>query len=141
MGGRAVFAWLVVGADLTAVLLAQLYDAIPLVSLVLTAVIASFVIVGAILVTRMARNPIGWILWSSGSFMAWSIAANTYANYSLDRYGGTLPGTVVLAWLSSVGIIPVLCVTGSSCHCSFPTVTCRRAGDAASVGWPGSRWA
>jgi hypothetical protein len=66
---RAVFAWLLVAADLMAALLAQSYDAIPLASVVLVAVIASFAIVGAIPVTRVAGNPIGWILWTSGSLI------------------------------------------------------------------------
>ena len=66
--------------------------------------------------------------------MAWSIAANTYANYSLDRDGGTLPGTVVVAWLSSVGIIPVLCVTGIFVPLLFPDGHLP-AGRWRSVGW------
>ena len=52
--------------------------------------------------------------------MGWSIAANTYANESLERYAGTLPGTVAVAWLSSVGIIPILCVTAIFVPLLFP---------------------
>jgi hypothetical protein len=39
---------------------------------------------------------------------------------SLERYAGALPGTVAVAWLSSVGIIPILCVTAIFVPLLFP---------------------
>ena len=95
---------------------------------------ASFGIVGAIVATRLPRNAIGWILWASGTFMGWSVAANTYANESLERYAGTLPGTVAVAWLSSVGIIPILCVTAIFVPLLFPD------GHLPSPGWRWVAW-
>jgi hypothetical protein len=112
----------------------QLYEPIPLVGVLLILVVASFGIVGAIVATRLPRNAIGWILWVSGTFMGWSIAANTYANESLERYAGTLPGTVAVAWLSSVGIIPILCVTAIFVPLLFPD------GHLPSAGWRGVAW-
>lgn len=116
----ALVVWLAVVSALLMLLASQLFEPIPLIGLLLILVVASFGIVGAIVATRLPGNAIGWILWASGTFMGWSIAANTYANESLERYAGTLPGTVAVAWLSSVGIIPILCVTAIFVPLLFP---------------------
>jgi hypothetical protein len=133
-GVPASVVWLVVVSALLVLFASQLYEPIPLVGVLLILVVASFGIVGAIVATRLPRNAIGWILWVSGTFMGWSIAANTYANESLERYAGTLPGTVAVAWLSSVGIIPILCVTAIFVPLLFPD------GHLPSAGWRGVAW-
>jgi hypothetical protein len=119
-GGRTALVWLTVASALLVLFAAQWFEPVPLVGLLLIMVVASFGIVGAIVATRLPGNAIGWILWASGTFMGWSVAANTYANESLERYAGSLPGTVAVAWLSSVGIIPILCVTAIFVPLLFP---------------------
>jgi hypothetical protein len=119
-GGWTALVWLTVASALLVLFAAQWFEPVPLVGLLLIMVVASFGIVGAIVATRLPGNAIGWILWASGTFMGWSVAANTYANESLERYAGSLPGTVAVAWLSSVGIIPILCVTAIFVPLLFP---------------------
>jgi len=132
--GPTLVVWLAVASALVVLFAAQLFQPIPLVGIVLILVVASFGIVGAIVATRLPGNAIGWILWASGTFMGWSVAANTYANESLERYAGTLPGTVAVAWLSSVGIVPILCVTAIFVPLLFPD------GHPPSPGWRGVAW-
>ena len=93
-GGPTLVVWLAVVSAMRCCSSSQLFEPIPLIGLLLILVVASFGIVGAIVATRLPGNAIGWILWASGTFMGWSVAANTYANESLERYAGTLPGTV-----------------------------------------------
>jgi len=132
--GPTVVVWLAVVSALLVLFAAQLIQPIPLIGFLLILVVVTFGIVGAIVATRLPRNAIGWILWASGTFMAWSVAANTYANHSLERYAGTLPGTVAVAWLSSVGIIPTLCITAIFVPLLFPD------GRLPSPGWRGVAW-
>ena len=70
--------------------------------------IASFGLVGALVTTRQAGNPIGWILWLVATLVAIAFGGSDYAGYSAEHLGGALPGTVLIAWLSSwLFIVPI----------------------------------
>jgi class 3 adenylate cyclase len=73
--------------------------------------IASFGLVGAVVTIRLPRNPIGWILWISASFVAIALAGSDYGGYSVEHLGGRLPGTVFIAWLSGWLFVPAIGLT------------------------------
>lgn len=112
-GWRAAPVWLVVVADLvwtalTAVLIPE-QPSVPRPFLLLIGVmVASFGIVGALVVTRRRRNPVGWILWGMASMVTVSLVPTAYVTFSMTAHAGGLPGTVALAWLSNLGILPAL---------------------------------
>jgi hypothetical protein len=68
--------------------------------------VASFGLVGALVVTRRPRNPVGWILWATAMVVSITVAGQEYAAYSYATFDGSLPGTLALAWLSSIGFLP-----------------------------------
>jgi hypothetical protein len=68
--------------------------------------VASFGLVGALVATRQPRNPIGWILWSTALIVAFAVVGDAYTRYSVEAFDGTLPGTIMIAWLAAAGLIP-----------------------------------
>jgi hypothetical protein len=61
----------------------------------------SFSTVGALIVSRHARNPIGWILCAFGLSGPLLAAGEGYAVYGLATEPGSLPAADVAAWLSA----------------------------------------
>lgn len=105
--------WLVVVADLAWVILSLILipeqpTLSPLVMAIAILMVASFGLVGALVVTRRPRNPVGWILWVTATVVTVSTAGLDYALYSLTAFDGSLPGTLALAWLSAIGFLPAL---------------------------------
>jgi hypothetical protein len=112
-GWRAAAVWLVVVADLawvvlSLVLIPEQPTLGPFVMAISILLIASFGLVGALVVTRKARNPVGWILWGTATVVAVSTAGLAYAVYSVTAFDASLPGTLALAWLSAIGFLPAL---------------------------------
>ena len=77
---------------------------------------------GLVLVTRLPRHRVGWLLWASGAAMALTVITQGLANLGLTTSPGSVPGAIWLAWLSaSIGglalfvpalLLPLLYPTG-----------------------------
>jgi hypothetical protein len=120
-GRRAAPVWLLATADLVIVLLLTLVSDFPVVLVpIILAVVAAFAIVGAVVATRLPRNPIGWMLLATGSVMAVSIVGSTYATASMDQFDGTLPGTVAIAVLAQLTLLPTIAMIGIFVPLLFP---------------------
>lgn len=77
------------------------------VAIVLMVSLLAYVVVGLLLVVRLPRQPVGWLLLWAGAFLQLATAAGAYGWAALIRAPGTLPlGEValVLSW----GWIPAL---------------------------------
>jgi hypothetical protein len=110
-GWRAGVIWSVIVVDVVALAVCMVVipeqPSLPIWALaILTLMVVAYGLVGALVVTREARNPIGWILWGAATAFALSTAGGAYAHFSVDALGGTLPGTVPIAWLQEAGFIP-----------------------------------
>ena len=74
-------------------------------SLVLYAPFAVFSVllpaVGALVVSRHPRNPIGWLFCATGLVAVVGIFANEYSAYAVAVHGGSLVGAKVLAWFAA----------------------------------------
>jgi hypothetical protein len=70
----------------------------PLVSTALVAL--TFATVGAILVSRLPANPIGWLLAAGGLCFALGNGATALGVYGLSAHPGSIPGAIWFAWLS-----------------------------------------
>ncbi len=102
-------AWGIAGSAVLALGLAEAFNPAPwtfLLALIL--ILGSFAFVGALLLTRLPNNPIGWILWASGICIGWAIAGVAFTTYSGDTCGGCLPGTVVIAFAANIALIPLI---------------------------------
>jgi hypothetical protein len=62
--------------------------------------LGGFVTVGAVVVSRQPRNTIGWLCCLAGLLGTLGGFAEEYARYALGPRHGTLPGGVVMAWLT-----------------------------------------
>jgi hypothetical protein len=71
---------------------------LPAAALGLTAI--SFATVGAVLVSRLPTNPIGWLLASGGFWFGLGNGATSLGNYGLVAHPGSVPGAVWFAWFS-----------------------------------------
>lgn len=70
---------------------------LPAATLGLTAI--SFATVGAVLVSRLPTNPIGWLLASGGFWFGVGNGATRLATYGLIGHPGSVAGAVWFAWL------------------------------------------
>jgi hypothetical protein len=68
--------------------------------------VASFGLVGALVASRRQGNAIGWLMWSVGLGLGALTGASSYVYQSVAVFGGSLPGTVAIAWVSTIGAIP-----------------------------------
>jgi MFS family permease len=71
-----------------------------------TLAVISSVTVGAVLVTRLPNNLIGWVLLLSGFLLALSLGLGGLATYGLDLHPGSVPGAIWIAWLSGLTWMP-----------------------------------
>jgi signal transduction histidine kinase len=77
--------------------------------------LATYAGVGAFLVLRLPRNPIGWLFLLAGLGVLWGGAGAEYATYSLQTSPGSLPFGLAAAWINNwsfiiVGTIPLILV-------------------------------
>ena len=80
-----------------------------------------FVNVGAILVTRLPRHPVGWLLWIGGLLVALTLGAPGLANEGLVLHPGSVPGAIWFAWLGAWGGAPGLFILALFVPLFFPT--------------------
>lgn len=72
----------------------------------LIVVVGCYGAVGALLITRIPRHPIGWILWIAGATMGLNLAASDWT--ALGARIGGLPANVLAAWLANWTFSPAL---------------------------------
>jgi hypothetical protein len=77
-------------------------------------------IVGALIVTRQPRQPIGWIFCVSGFLLPLSGTTEGYATYALLTNPGSLPGGAVVASISVWVFVPALVLLGPVFFMLFP---------------------
>jgi hypothetical protein len=78
---------------------------------------ASLAIVGAVLVTRVPRNPIGWLLWASGFFFSAADGLSTLPTGA----GPAMAWVPWVAWLGNLCWVPALVLVGLFVPLVFPT--------------------
>ena len=120
-GWRAVAVWLVAVSGILSIIVSQVANPADLiVVLIIGEVVVSFGVVGAIVVTHLPDNRVGWLLWGSGAVLGWATAGTAYATHSAVSCGGCLPATVPIAVLANVGFGPVVGVVGVVIPLLFP---------------------
>jgi hypothetical protein len=68
--------------------------------------VLSLATVGAILVIRLPRNLIGWLLLACGFLIAFNLGTSGLADYGLNVHSGSVPGAIWLAVLSGLTWMP-----------------------------------
>jgi hypothetical protein len=82
-----------------AVVLSIQVETVPF-SLSFGAVLAAFATVGAVVAARHPRNAVGWLCLAVGLLGSLNALAVPYAAYAFVTRPGSLPGGLVMAWLS-----------------------------------------
>lgn len=120
-GWRAVAVWLVAASGIVAIVVSQVANPADLiVALIIGEVVVSFGVVGAVVVTHLPDNRVGWLLWGSGAVLGWATAGTAYATHSAASCGGCLPATVPIAVLTNMAFGPVVGVVGIFVPLLFP---------------------
>jgi hypothetical protein len=111
-GWRAGLVWLVIGVDLA--LVVARFVSLPLgpstppwAAVLILLMVASLGLVGALVVTRQRRNPVGWILWVAATLITAAIGGDL-ANYLATTDPVTAPWVVALAWVGGILFVPAL---------------------------------
>jgi hypothetical protein len=76
--------------------------------------------VGALVVARQPRNPIGWLFCAAGLALPVSGVSQAYGLYTLGTNPGSLPGGDVAAWVSVWAFLPALVLLGPLFFLLFP---------------------
>src|SRR6266566_660236 len=63
----------------------------------------AYVGVGLLLVLRMPRQPVGWLLLAAGTLFELSFAASAYSGAAVARWPGTPPLELGFAWIPGLG--------------------------------------
>ncbi len=63
----------------------------------------AYVGVGLLLVLRMPRQPVGWLLLAAGTLFELSFAASAYSGAAFARWPGTPPLELGFAWIPGLG--------------------------------------
>jgi len=83
--------------------------------------VVSTITVGAVLVTRLPRHIIGWLLLAAGISVAVSIGAGALADYGLNEHPGSVPGAIWFAILSGATGGSFIGLLGGFVPLFFPT--------------------
>ena len=78
----------------------------PVTNAVVILAVLSLATVGAILVIRLPRNLIGWLLLACGFLIAFNLGTSGVADYGLNVHPGSVPGAIWLAVLSGLTWMP-----------------------------------
>ncbi len=70
-------------------------------SLLDAVVLFMYATVGALIASRHRENPIGWIFCVAALLVSFGVFAEDYAQYALITEPGSLPGGLVMAWLTA----------------------------------------
>ena len=120
-GWRAAIVWLVAASAIAAIAVGQVANPADLiVALIIGEVVVSFGVVGAVVITHLPDNRVGWLLWGSGAVLAWATAGTAYATNSVVSCGGCLPATVPIAVLTYMAFGPVVGVVAIFIPLLFP---------------------
>jgi hypothetical protein len=77
--------------------------------------------VGAVLVSRLPRNRIGWLLAIGGLVLAVSGATSGLADYGLNLHPGSVPGAIWFAWTSQWAWAPEIAILFILLPLVYPT--------------------
>ncbi len=78
-------------------------------------------LVGAILVSRLPRHPIGWLLWASGVLFALTRITQAFADHGLTSDPGSIPGAIWFGWVNTWVGIPGFVLLGVLLPLLYPT--------------------
>jgi hypothetical protein len=67
-------------------------------------------VVAGRVVTAQPRNAAGWAMWLQPTLIALSGAGSGYALRSVESYGGSLPGTALIALVGGIGLLPFIAI-------------------------------
>ena len=124
-GRRAALVW-ALGAPLALVSIVGTVAVASAGDISITSTIAPMVavtnlIVGAILVTRLPRHPIGWLLWTSGLLFALTRLTQGLADRGLTADPGSIPGAIWFAWVNAWIGTPGFVLLGVLLPLLYPT--------------------
>jgi hypothetical protein len=83
--------------------------------------VGSTVAVGAVLLARLPRHIVGWLLLAGGLSLAVSIGAGALADYGLNEHPGSIPGAIWFAMLSGATGGSFIGLLGGFVPLYFPT--------------------
>ena len=120
-GWRAAVVWLVAASGILAIALGQVLNPADwIIVLIIGEVVMSFGLVGAVVVTRLPGNQVGWLLWGSGAALGWSTVGIAYATQSFVACGGCQPATAPIAVVANTAFAPIVGVVGIFVPLLFP---------------------
>jgi len=64
-----------------------------------------YVAIGLLLVLRLPRQPVGWLLLAAGTLFELSFAASAYSGAAFVRWPGTTPLELGYAWIPGLGCV------------------------------------
>ena len=64
--------------------------------------------VGAVVASRLPRNPVGWILLTIGAGLGLSVTAAAYGELGTGTASGPLPGDEIAAWVGEWSFVPAV---------------------------------
>ena len=82
-------------------------------TLLSVAFLGTYAGVGAVLVWRVPKNPIGWLFLAAGLGVLWGGASEEYAKYTLETNPGSLLFGTAAAWMNNwsflvAGVVPLI---------------------------------
>jgi hypothetical protein len=82
--------------------------------------LSSSAVVGALIVTRIPGNTVGWLLLAAGVVFGVNLASQTYVGMSVTDHAGALPLTSVVAWFATWSFVLAVTLVGLYVPLLFP---------------------